>query len=314
MKIAVFCEHKGETAGELLSKARSLSPDGKVTALFEETTDTHCFAAMGAGETIWLGPCVDDCAQGDRIADALRQLAPDAVLFPATIRGRFLSAWVAAKLNTGVTADCTGLSLTKDGLLRQTRTAFGGNLTAEILCKDSRPQIASVRPGVFPPPVECKTAIPSKEILLCLAAVRELLERVAFTPADDGMALQQARVVVTGGKGLGGKRGFDKLFMLAQLLHGAVGATRSAVDAGWIPYAHQVGQTGVTVRPRLYLAFGVSGLAQHIVGINGSETVVAVNTDRNAVIFDYADYGIVADWEETADSMIKYLKERKAYL
>lgn len=311
MKIVVFCERRGEAAGELVGKARELTPDGDVIALYEETTDTRCFAAMGAGETIWLGPCTDDCAQGDRIADALRQRKPDAVFFPATIRGRFLSAWVAAKLNTGLTADCTGLSLTPDGLLRQTRTAYGGSLTAEILCKDSRPQIASVRPGVFPPPVKCEAAKPPKETRLDLACVRELMERIKFTPVDDGVALQQARVVVTGGKGLGSRKGFEKLFTLAQLLGGAVGATRSAVDAGWIPYAHQVGQTGITVRPGLYLAFGVSGLVQHIVGMNGSDTVVAVNTDRSAPIFDCADYGVVADWEETADSMIQYLKERK---
>ena len=310
MKIVVFCEHRGEAAGELLGKARSLSPDVHVIALYEEATDTLRFAALGAGETILLGPCADDCAQGSRIADALRQLAPDVVLFPATIRGRFLSAWSAAKLDTGLTADCTGLSLTRDGLLRQTRTAFGGNLTAEILCRERRPQIASVRPGVFAAPEERGVEKPPKETILSLNPVQALLERVAFTPADDGVAIQQARVVVTGGKGLGSKRGFDKLFTLAKLLRGAVGATRSAVDAGWIAYAHQVGQTGVTVRPQLYLAFGVSGQVQHIVGMNGSGTVVAVNADRNAPIFDCADYGIVAGWEETADSMIHYLKER----
>ena len=312
MKLVVFCEHTGEAAGELLAKAHSLSPNSNVIALYEEPTDTHRFAAQGADETILLGLCADDFAQGNRIADALRQIAPDAVLFPATIRGRFLSAWSAAKLETGLTADCTGLSLTPDGLLRQTRTAFGGNLTAEILCKANRPQIASVRPGVFPPPVESSAAKPPKETTLPLAPVQALLERVAFTPADDGIALQQAQVVVTGGKGIGGKKGFATLFTLAKLLHGAVGASRSAVDAGWLPYAHQVGQTGVTVRPKLYLAFGVSGLVQHIVGMRSSGTVVAINIDRNAPIFDCADYGIVADWKQTADSMIHYLLERKS--
>ncbi len=311
MKIVVFCEHQGLAAGELLAKARSLSPDGSVIALYEDGSDTHRFASWGADETILIGPCEDDCAQGSRIADAIGQLAPDAVLFSATIRGRFLSAWSAAKLDTGLTADCTGLSLTQDGLLKQTRTAFGGNLTAEILCREKRPQMASIRPGVFPAPEGLRPAAPPKESALRLAPVRALLERAAFTPVDDGVALQQAQTVVTGGKGIGGKKGFEKLFTLAKLLHGAVGATRSVVDAGWIPYAHQVGQTGITVRPRLYLAFGVSGLVQHIVGMNGAGTVVAVNPDRTAPIFDCADYGIVADWEQTADSMIQYLMERK---
>jgi electron transfer flavoprotein alpha subunit len=311
LKIAVFCERRGDDAGELVSKARQLTADGQVIALYEEETDTRCFAAMGAGETILLGSCADDCAQGNRIADALNQLAPDAVLFPATIRGRFLSAWVAAKLETGVTADCTGLSVTKEGLLLQTRTAYGGSLTAEILCRRHRPQIASVRPGVFPPPMGYGISEVPKETTLQLQPVQKLLEVAAFEPVDDGIALQQAHVVVAGGKGLGSAKGFDKLFELAHLLNGVVGATRSAVDAGWIPYAHQVGQTGVTVRPKLYLAFGISGMVQHIVGMNGSQIVVAVNADRTAPIFDCADYGVVADWEATADSMIRYLKERK---
>ena len=312
MKIAVFCEGCGETAGELLLKASELSAEGDVIALYEEATDIRRFAAMGAGQAVLLGPCVDDCAQGSRIANALKQLAPDVVLFTATIRGRFLSAWVAAKLDTGLTADCTGLAVTRDGLLRQTRTAYGGSLTAEILCKNSRPQIASVRPGVFSLPASRTTAKQPAMTTLRLEDVKPLLAFTAFEPADDEIALQQAQWIIVGGKGLGSQKGFAKLFTLAKLLHAAVGATRSTVDAGWIPYAHQIGQTGVTVRPKLYLAFGVSGMVQHIVGMNASQTVVAINSDRTAPIFDYADYGIVADWEETADRMIGYLQERKA--
>lgn len=311
MKIAVFCEHRGDNAAELLYKARQLSAEGYVIALYEEETDTRRFAASGAGETILLGPCADDCAQGDRIADALKRLTPDTVLFPATIRGRFLSAWVASKLETGVTADCTGLSVTADGLLRQTRTAYGGSLTAEILCRHHRPQIASVRPGVFPSPVDCAAAATPHRKTLKLDAAKQYLTCTAFEPADDGIALQDAQLIVAGGKGLGSAKGFDTLFTLAKLLNGAVGATRGAVDAGWIPYAHQIGQTGITVRPKLYLAFGISGMVQHIIGMNGSQTVVAVNADSSALIFDCADYGIVADWEETANSMIRHLKERK---
>ena len=134
---------------------------------------------------------------------------------------------------------------------------------------------------------------------------------MAFTPAESGVSLQGASVIVTGGKGVGSKKGFEKLEELAALLGGGVGATRSAVDAGWIGYPHQIGQTGVTVRPRLYLAFGVSGLVQHTVGMSSSSVVVAVNTERNAPIFACADYGIVADWEETIDEWIQYVKERK---
>lgn len=309
--IAVLCEDDGNAAAELLGKARQLTPSGRVLALSEtEEPPLSAFASFGADEAAALGRLTDDCAQADRIADALRQLQPDAVLFPATIRGRFLSAWAAAKLHTGLTADCTALSLTETGLLKQVRPAFGGNLTAEILCKTARPQMASVRPGVFPEPAPL-TGRTCALRPLKLAASPERMERLSFTPAESGVSLQGAPVIVTGGKGVGSKKGFKKLEELAALLGGGVGATRSAVDAGWISYPHQIGQTGITVRPRLYLAFGVSGLVQHTVGMSSSGVVVAVNKDRNAPIFACADYGIVADWEETIGEWIQYVKERK---
>ena len=309
--IAVLCEGDGNAAAELLGKARQLTPSVRVLALSEtEEPPLSAFASFGADEAAALGRLTDDCAQADRIADALRQLQPDAVLFPATIRGRFLSAWAAAKLHTGLTADCTALSLTETGLLKQVRPAFGGNLTAEILCKTARPQMASVRPGVFPEPAPL-TGRTCALRPLKLAASPERMERLSFTPAESGVSLQGAPVIVTGGKGVGSKKGFEKLEELAALLGGGVGATRSAVDAGWISYPHQIGQTGITVRPRLYLAFGVSGLVQHTVGMSSSGVVVAVNKDRNAPIFACADYGIVADWEETIGEWIQYVKERK---
>ena len=309
--IAVLCEGDGNAAAELLGKARQLTPSGRVLALSEtEEPPLSAFASFGADEAAALGRLTDDCAQADRIADALRQLQPDAVLFPATIRGRFLSAWAAAKLHTGLTADCTALSLTETGLLKQVRPAFGGNLTAEILCKTARPQMASVRPGVFPEPAPL-TGRTCALRPLKLAASPERMERLSFTPAESGVSLQGAPVIVTGGKGVGSKKGFKKLEELAALLGGGVGATRSAVDAGWISYPHQIGQTGITVRPRLYLAFGVSGLVQHTVGMSSSGVVVAVNKDRNAPIFACADYGIIADWEETIGEWIQYVKERK---
>ena len=309
--IAVLCEGDGSAAAELLGKARQLSPSGRVLALSETAEPPlSAFASFGADEAVPLGKLTDDCAQAERIADALRQLQPDAALFPATIRGRFLSAWVAARLHTGLTADCTALSLTETGLLKQVRPAFGGNLTAEILCRTARPQMASVRPGVFPAPQPAAGRVCALHSLQ-LAASPERLERLSFTPAESGVSLQGASVIVTGGKGVGSKKGFEKLEELAALLGGGVGATRSAVDAGWIAYPHQIGQTGITVRPRLYLAFGVSGLVQHTVGMNSSGVVVAVNRDRNAPIFACADYGIVADWEETVDEWIQYVKERK---
>ena len=311
MNIVVVC--CAPSAVELLGKAGELArksgnANSAVTALcFRGSVDA--FACYGAKELTVIPACEDDCAQGTGIADALRLLQPDAVLFPATVRGRFLSAWVAAKLQTGLTADCTALSLTEKGELLQIRPAFGGNLTAEIVCRTRRPQMASVRPGVFPTPDKRPQESPVRSLSVPLSEA--LLRRVAFTPQNGGTSLASAKVIVTGGKGIGGKEGFDTLAQLAELLHGAVGATRSAVDAGWITYDHQIGQTGVIVRPELYIAFGVSGLVQHVVGMSGAKTVIAVNSDRNAPIFSNADYGIVGDWRETAGKMIRFLKERK---
>ncbi len=312
MNIVVFCEAQGDTGLELLGKARRIAPEARLTALYEdEAAPLARFQAAGADEALCMGLCADDCAQGSRIAQALEKIAPDSALFPATVRGRFLSAWVAAKLETGLTADCTELALTESGLLKQVRPAFGGNLTAEIVCKERRPQLASVRPGVFPLPAGGGERPGFQQRALSLTPALPLLEKIAFQPVEDSVSLPSARVVIAGGKGVGSKKGFEKLFALAQLLGGAVGATRSAVDAGYIPYAHQVGQTGVTIRPELYIGFGISGLVQHTVGMSSAKVVVAVNSDRSAPIFACADYGVVADWEQTIDVMIQYFQERK---
>lgn len=310
MNIAVVCV--APSADELIARARTLGAEVTVTALLEDGDPlAQHYGACGADTLYRIPACTDDCVQGSRIAWALRKLAPDAALFPATVRGRFLSAWVAAKLETGLTADCTALALTPEGDLLQTRPAYGGNLLADIVCRPSRPQLASVRPGVFPAPEAALQAACPAVHTLTPPVFPNLLTRFALTPSEGGVTLQGARVIVAGGKGVGGRQGFETLSTLAALLNGAVGATRGAVDAGWVSYAHQVGQTGVTVRPRLYLAFGIHGSVQHIAGMSGAQTVVAVNTDRNAPIFDHADYGIVDDWQTAAEAMIRHLRERK---
>ena len=314
MTICVVC--CAPSAPELVAKARQLAANAAVSALVEgDAFDAANLGACGADTLYRLPACVDDCTQGTRIAQALRFIAPDAALFPATVRGRFLSAWVAARLQTGLTADCTALSVTPEGLLLQTRPAYGGNLLADILCRNHRPQLASVRPGVFALPqaaagTQAHTACPPV-IDLPVDQAPALLSRIAFAPAQGGMALQNAQVVVAGGKGIGGQQGFATLAELAALLHGAVAASRGAVDAGYAPYCMQVGQTGVTVQPKLYLAFGISGMVQHTVGMGGAETVVAVNSDPRAPIFDHADYGIVGDWFAAAMAMIRYLTKRE---
>ena len=308
MITVVYCEAGHRHALELIAKARTLSSE--VIALCEDEAACGACLAAGADRAAQLPLLADDCAQGDAVSAALYRLAPDSVLFPATVRGRFLSGWAAARLQTGLTADCTALGVTPDGLLLQSRPAFGGNLTADILCREKRPQMASVRPGVFPMP-ETEGNVPAAPIeKLDVRPLRDYLTREGFTPAQNAVSLQDAQVIVAGGKGVGSRKGFDKLFRLAALLGGAVGATRSAVDAGYISYAHQIGQTGVTVRPRLYIVFGASGAIQHTVGMSAARTVIAVNRDRLAPIFRSADYGVAADWEETIDVMISELSEQ----
>lgn len=308
MITVVYCEAGHRHALELIAKARTLSSE--VIALCEDEAACGACLAAGADRAALLPLAPDDCAQGDAVSAALYRLAPDSVLFPATVRGRFLSGWAAARLQTGLTADCTALGVTPDGLLLQSRPAFGGNLTADILCREKRPQMASVRPGVFTMP-ETEGNVPAAPIeKLDVRPLRDYLMRTGFTPAENAVSLQDAQVIVAGGKGVGSRKGFDKLFRLAALLGGAVGATRSAVDAGYIGYAHQIGQTGVTVRPRLYIVFGASGAIQHTVGMSAAKTVIAVNRDRLAPIFRCADYGVAADWEETIDVMISELSEQ----
>ena len=308
MTTVVYCEAGHRHALELIAKARTLSSE--VIALCEDEAACGACLAAGADRAALLPLAPDDCAQGDAVSAALYRLAPDSVLFPATVRGRFLSGWAAARLQTGLTADCTALGVTPDGLLLQSRPAFGGNLTADILCREKRPQMASVRPGVFTMP-ETEGNVPAAPIeKLDVRPLRDYLMRTGFTPAENAVSLQDAQVIVAGGKGVGSRKGFDKLFRLAALLGGAVGATRSAVDAGYIGYAHQIGQTGVTVRPRLYIVFGASGAIQHTVGMSAAKTVIAVNRDRLAPIFRSADYGVAADWEETIDVMISELSEQ----
>lgn len=308
MKIVVFCEKAPGPGLELIGKARAIAPDAWMVAL-SECENGQLLLASGANEVRLIDVCPDDCAQGSRIAVALQELNADAVLFPATVRGRFLSAWTAAKLDTGLTADCTELSI-QNGLLLQTRPAFGNNLTADILCRERRPQMASVRPGVFPQPVPVAEPAGKCETMT-LPSLLERMQRLSFEPVESGVSLQSAKVVIAGGKGVGSRQGFQKLFELADLLGGAVGATRSAVDAGYIAYEHQIGQTGVTIRPELYIGFGISGLVQHTVGMSSAKTVVSVNRERSAPIFACSDFGIIADWQDTIDMMIQYIKERK---
>ena len=232
------------------------------------------------------------------LSAVMRERKPEIVLAGATSFGRCVIPRVATLLHTGLTADCTGLEIDAEtGNLLQTRPAFGGNVMATIACPDHRPQMATVRPGVMTPCEASGSEIPPvarHTVDLSGRDVTSKLVRV-IQGTDETVNIADADVLVAGGRGVGGPKGFDILRELAAELGGQVAGSRVAVDAGWIPYAHQVGQTGKTVQPSLYIACGISGSLQHRVGMQSSDVIVAVNTDPDAPIFKLADYGIVGD-------------------
>lgn len=244
----------------------------------------------------------------------IEKYQPDVVLIGATKNGRDLGPRVACKLSTGLTADCTGLDIDEETKnLLSTRPAFGGNLMATIVCPDNRPQMSTVRPGTFKKSVPDESRIGEiirEEIHIDPANIRiELLERVK--EVTEQINLEEAEIIVSGGRGMKKPENFAILRELADLLGGSVAASRAAVDAGWLPSAYQVGQTGKTVAPKVYIACGISGALQHIVGMSGSDTIVAINNDPNAPIFKIADYRIVGDVMEVVPAMIKAVKEKK---
>ncbi|MCX7599586.1 MAG: FAD-binding protein [Armatimonadetes bacterium] len=248
------------------------------------------------------------------IVELIRKYKPEIMLMGATTTGRDLAGSVATEIGTGLTADCTGLDIDElTGLLRQTRPAFGGNIMATILTREYRPQMASVRPRVMralPRQPGRQARVVREPLGLTEEQVRTKIRK--WLPDDESelVNLQYAEVIVSGGRGLGGPEGFKLLAELAEVLGGVVGASRGAVDAGWIDHAHQVGQTGTTVRPRLYIACGISGAIQHRVGMEHSDIIVAINIDPNARIFQIADYAIVGNLYEVVPELIRQARER----
>ena len=245
----------------------------------------------------------------------IKKYAPAIVLYGATNNGRDLAPRVACQLETGLTADCTELDV-EEGTnnLVSTRHTFGGNLLAVIMCPDHHPQMSTVRPGVFKKaaPDESRTGeIVREDVHIDSADIRvKLVERVK--EVAEAVNLEEAEVIVAGGRGLKDEKGFDLIRELADVLGGTVGASRAAVDAGWIPHAHQVGQTGKTVSPKLYIAVGISGAIQHLAGMSASDTVVAINKDPDAPIFDVADYAVVGDLFEVVPALVEELRAKKA--
>jgi electron transfer flavoprotein alpha subunit len=238
---------------------------------------------------------------------------PEIVLAGATPIGRSFFPRVAARVRTGLTADCTSLEIDGEtGNLLQIRPAFGGNIMATILCPHYRPQMATVRPRVMK---RCEYDATRKGEVVPVKSVglqsRTKVLRTVKEVSDCTVNLQEADIIVSGGRGLGDAKGFQLIQELAELLGGAVGSSRAAVDAGWIPYRHQVGQTGKTVCPKIYVACGISGAVQHLVGMQSSDIIIAINKNPEAPIFNMASYGLVGDLYEIIPLLIKKIKEAK---
>jgi len=321
----VFAEQKkGEIQGvvyELLGEGRKLADQ-----LGEKLSCVLLGEGMGEGARELIAYGADrvyqiegsilrnfqDDPYTDVLTDLIKKEKPEIVLMGATAIGRSFASRVAARLGTGLTADCTELAINLEKRqLLQTRPAFGGNIMATITTPNHRPQMATVRHKVFKKTIKqgsrqgevIKESVERKDLssrTKLLHMVEDLTQTVKLADAD---------IIVSGGRGLGGAENFRIIEELARTLGGAVGASRAAVDAGWMPYSHQVGQTGRTVCPKIYIACGISGAIQHLVGMQSSEIIVAINKDPNAPIFKVATYSIEGDLFEVVPALTKTLKE-----
>jgi electron transfer flavoprotein alpha subunit len=331
--IFVFAEQRDrkvqKVAYELIGKAKELAKDlnTSVTALLlghnmKDEAKKLCYA--GADKVIYADHELLDEYMTEPYTYTLHKIIterkPEIVIYGASAIGRDLAPRVSARLKTGLTADCTGLTITEDETnkgqfnLAMTRPAFGGNLMATIIIGKNRPQMATVRPGVMQRakyseqnPVnveEYKTEIPADRKNVEILDITKIIQQ--------RMNIEDAKVLVSGGRGMHGPENYPMLEELADLLGGTISASRAAVDAGWVPKDRQVGQTGKTVRPNLYIACGISGAIQHLAGMEESDFIIAINKDETAPIFEVADVGIVGDIFKVVPLLIEELKKEKA--
>lgn len=244
------------------------------------------------------------------LENLVKENTPDILLLAATTNGRDLAARLASRLETGLAADCVALNL-EDGQLVATRPTYGGNIMADVVFPEKRPAMCTIRPNALSKS-EPDTSKTGEVIAVAMDAEEAELRtkvREVLAKASGEISLTDAQIIVSGGRGLGDASGFDLIREFAQTLGAAVGASRAAVDAGWIPYEHQVGQTGKTVAPKLYIACGISGALQHLAGMKTSDVIVAINKDEEAPIFGVANYGIVGDLYKVIPVMIEEIKK-----
>ncbi|EET88246.1 Electron transfer flavoprotein alpha/beta-subunit, partial [Clostridium carboxidivorans P7] len=245
------------------------------------------------------------------IYDLVKKLKPEALLVGATFIGRDLGPRIAARLSTGLTADCTGLDIDSETRhLQMTRPAFGGNLMATIECAANRPQMSTVRPGVFEKLQKDVSRTGKIEKINADIVEDDIRTKVieVIKSAKDVVDIGEAKVIVSGGRGIGSKEGFEMLKELASVLDGTVAGSRAAIENGWLDKAYQVGQTGKTVRPNLYIACGISGAIQHLAGMQDSDYIIAINRDADAAIMKVADIGLVGDYKKIIPELIDQIK------
>ncbi len=322
--ICLYAEHRnGRLASvvlEIIGAARALQNDlnDPISAILLGNGVRHLaeeLIAYGVDE-VWLvdDPAIGDFSediQADLTTEIIKEKKPAIFLGGGTVIGRSLLPRVAARVKTGLTADCTELTIDGDSkLLHQTRPAFGGNIMATILCDNHRPQMATVRHKVMPEAEKIDGGHPGKILELSHIAISE--PRIEFLEFVEDhtqtVNLVEADYIVSGGRGLEDPKNFALIEELAQAVGGAVGASRAVVDAGWISYSHQVGQTGKTVKPVIYVACGISGAIQHLAGIKSSDIIIAINNDPEAPIFDVAHFGIIGDLFEIVPEITRQLK------
>jgi electron transfer flavoprotein alpha subunit len=325
----VFVEQtEGEAAvvsWELLGKGAELAQALKVelcAVVIGSGVEHLCTEAFayGAAKVYWMDDPAFKNYRTDPYRNAVLHLTgkykPEVILMGATGLGRDLAGTVATRLQTGLTADCTGLAINEARHLMQTRPAFGGNIMATILCECRRPQIVTVRPHVMklPPRTAGRTGALVRESMPLDEAQfpARVLEIIRDAQLKDGADIAGAKIIVSGGRGMMAKENFSILQELADEFGGVVGSSRCAVDAGWMPYSRQVGQTGKTVRPKLYIACGISGAIQHLVGMQDSDAIIAINRDKDAPIFEVATYGIVGDLFKVVPAITRRIREEKA--
>jgi len=305
---------------ELLGKGRKIADElgvGVTAALIGKDVEKHSklLIEYGADKVLILdNPSLELYSTEpytQAMVQAVKSEMPEIVLFGATSIGRDLAPRVSARLETGLTADCTSLDVSEDRMLLMTRPAFGGNIMATIISPDHRPQMSTVRPGVMTK-MERDHARKGEVVHfpVTIEKNRNFVEILSFEKeTDEKQDIQEATVLVSGGRGVGSAENFGLLYDLADELNGLVSASRAAVDAGWMDHDRQVGQTGKTVRPNLYIACGISGAIQHVAGMEEAELIVAINKDKGAKIFEVADLGIVGDVHKVLPFLVEELKK-----